>query len=66
VGQLLVRGSGASRKGSSAVGKTAEVAYEVGKSENVKAALKAAGGKDVVSRWEAKRNEREHEDAMDL
>jgi hypothetical protein len=44
----------------------AEVAYEVGKSEDVKAALKAAGGKDVVSRWEAKRNEREHEDAMDL
>jgi len=66
VGQLLVRGAGASGKGSSAVGKAAEGAYEVGKSEDVKAALEAAGGKDVVSRWDVARNEREHEDAMEL
>jgi kinetochore protein Mis12/MTW1 len=66
VGQLLVRGGGASGKGSSTVGKAAESAYDVGKSEDVKAALVAAGGKDIVSRWESTRNERGQEDAMEL
>jgi len=66
VGQLLVRGGGTSGKGSSVVGKVVESAYDVGKSENVKAALEAAGGNDIVSRWEATRNERGHEDMTEL
>ena len=66
VGQLLVRGGGASGKGCSAVGKVAESAYDIGKSEDLKAALEVAGGKDIVSTWEATRNERGQEDAMEL
>lgn len=63
VGQLLVRGGGANGiQGSSVVGKTAEGAYGVGRSEDLKAALEVAGGKDVVNRWEATRNERQHEE----
>ena len=63
---MLLKEGGAGRKDSSAVSKAAEGVYEVGKSEDVKAALEAAGGGDVVSRWEPTRNEREHQDAMEM
>jgi len=47
-------------QGSSVVSKTAEGAYGVGRSED-SGCFRGAGGKDIVNRWEAARNERQHE-----
>jgi kinetochore protein Mis12/MTW1 len=66
VSQLLVRGAGVSGKGSSAVDKAVEGAYEVGKSDDVKAALQVVGGMDDIRRWDGTRTEHGHEDAMEL
>lgn len=64
VGQLLVRTrDGGTGEGSSAVGKVVEGAYGVGKSDDVKAAMEATGGKDVVRLGKKKR---EGQDQMDV